>query len=406
MESSSEVYGVHHVANSIQAIYGERIHNCRAVSHSYDCIDSTFLFDCRNCESCFGGTNLRNRKYVFFNEQLTAEAYADCIKEIDLSRRSVFEEYQQKFEALMETKAYWPENFNEKCERSTGEYLRNCVDCENCFNCFGGPRDNAWCAWAYGKAEGNYFSLGAIDASHNYFSVAALECQNTIASLNVTRCRNVEYSINCLNCEDCFACVGLNRKRFHIFNQPYAEEDYWREVDRLKCLMLDRGEYGSPFPQSFTTSYFFESVAGQNLAATEADRQKYGFALFDPESEGAIGELANASAMKSSKEVPDAIDDVDVSAWAGVPLFDEACGRRFAFLRPELEFYKRFHIAPPTEHFITRVKRLYQTANVFLMEDAACAQCQKTLQVATNVTFKNRRHLCRECYLGYLEKNG
>ncbi|MBI4598777.1 hypothetical protein HY734_01105 [Candidatus Uhrbacteria bacterium] len=406
MESSSEIYGVQHVADSYQAIYGERVHNCRAVSHSYDCANSSFLFDCRNCEDCFGGTNLRNRRHVFFNRQLTPEAYAERMRDIDLSRRSVFGAYRRKFEELMAADAYWPENFNEKSPDSTGEYLRDCVECRNCFNSFGGPRNNAWCAWAYGKAEGNYFSLGAIDASDAYSCVAAMECRGARFCLNMNRSRNVEYCVNCLNCEDCFGCVGLNRKKFHIFNRPYAEEDYWRELDRLKCLLLKRGEYGLPFPQAFSTSYFFESVAGQNLAATEADRVKYGFPIFDPESCGAVGKLAETAAARPSAEVPDAIDDLDPAAWAGVPLLDQACGRRFAFLRPELEFYRARRIAPPVEHFITRVKRLYQTANVFLMEDAACAKCGAALRVAKNVTYKNRRHLCRACYLRFLEENG
>src|SRR3989338_1218067 len=142
MESSSEVYGGHHVTNSFQIICGQRIYDCRVVSHSYDCSSSAFLFDCRNCEYCFGGTNLRNRKYVFFNEQLTAEVYEQRIKNIDLFRRSVFNRYQKEFETLMETQAYWPENFNEKSPDSSGEYLRNVIHCQNCFNCFEGPKDN------------------------------------------------------------------------------------------------------------------------------------------------------------------------------------------------------------------------------------------------------------------------
>ncbi len=406
VESSTELYTSSHVINSSQVIFAQRIHNCRTVSHSYDCANSAFLFDCRNCEFCFGGTNLRNRKYVLFNKQLTKEEYETAVAAIDLSCRSVFKEQLGKFHELMKREGFWPENFNEKAPQSTGEYLRNCTRMQNCFNCFEGPTDSSWCVWSYGKSERNYFCVGPLDGADDYFVSACLESSGCKLSMNLTRCQNVEYSANCTNCKNCFGCVGLSRKKFCILNRQYTEQDYWTELDRIKCLLLERGEYGRPFSGKFSTSYFYEGVAGQNLAATEAERTKYGFDLFDPESEGAIGELSGARTLRDSNEVPDCAEAVNVAEWAGVPLLDKSVNRRFAFLRPELEFYKQLKIAPPSEHFITRVKNLYQTANIFIMEDASCAKCGKQLRIAKNVTFKNRKHLCREDYLNFLESRG
>ena len=48
--------------------------NCYRCTHAYfskDCINSSFLYDCRNCQDCFGAVNLRNKRYVFFGEQLS-----------------------------------------------------------------------------------------------------------------------------------------------------------------------------------------------------------------------------------------------------------------------------------------------------------------------------------------------
>ena len=38
-----------------------------------NCLDCYFIKDCRNCTNCFGSVNLRNKSYVFFNEQLTKD---------------------------------------------------------------------------------------------------------------------------------------------------------------------------------------------------------------------------------------------------------------------------------------------------------------------------------------------
>ena len=54
--------------------------------------------------------------------------------------------------------------------------------------------------------------------------------------------------MDCYDCENCFGCLGLRKKKFHIYNRSYSEEAYWKRVDEIKCAMLDRGEYGMFFP--------------------------------------------------------------------------------------------------------------------------------------------------------------
>lgn len=401
-EDTVESYAVKYASRCYRVVYGERLYNCRVAFHCFDCTNDAFLFDCRNCEDCFGATNQRNKKFIFFNQQLTEGEYRERMKGIDLGKRSVFEEFEQKFYQLMHDEGYWPENFDEKTAGCTGDYNRSSTDCHVCFMNVDGPRDNWWVNYSYGIAERNAMTVGPL-GSDNYQSITILEGSRNLFSINMTRCFDVEYCMNCIDCEFCFGCIGLYKKRYCIFNQQYDEAEYWRRVDELKCAMLDRGEYGEFFPTSFTSQYFLESAVGTNLGATKEDEIKYGFPSFVPESAGAIGELGNASDLKDSMTVPDQIDDVIVDELAGVPLMDKKAGRRFAYLRPELEFYKAHRIALPTNHFIPRVYNLYHIANLFLLEDAPCAVCGKTLQVAKNMTFKDRKHLCREDYLKFLQ---
>ncbi len=402
VEQVAEAYAVKNASQCFRLICGERLQNVRVAFHSFDCSSSAVLFDCRNCEYCFGATNQRNKKYLWFNEQLSKEEWECRRAEVDLARRSAYQANLQKFYDLINTDCFWPEGFNEKAPNCVGEYLRNCDTCTTAF-ASDGAKDSDWICYSYGKTERNYMSCGVVDGADNYFCATVPESSKCYFGMNLTRCLNTEYCIACLNCENCFGCVGLNRKKFCILNQQYTEAEYWQKLDEIKCAMLERGEYGEFYPTPFASGFFPESVAGINLGIEEGDALKYKFPVYDPESHGAIGELGDVTQLKDPETIPDAIDDVNIAEWAGGALLDKQMGRRFAFLKPELEFYKAQKIAPPTRHFIHRVDSLYHTANLFLLEETRCSKCGKEMQVAKNKTFKNRKHLCREDYLIYLD---
>ncbi|MDA1038427.1 MAG: hypothetical protein O2877_01935 [bacterium] len=404
-ESCTEVYAGKDMTNSINVVHSQRIFGSRYIRESFDCSSSAFLFDCRNCEFCLGATNKRNKKYLWFNEQLSKDEYEARLKEVDLGKRSEWQKWEKKFVEFMEEEGVWPENFNEKTENCTGEYLTNNTNCEYCFMGWKGSKNNERCFYIW-SAEGNYYGVGSFYPTNCYHCSAASESDRCKFSLNLVRCQNLEYSLNCQNCEDCFGCVGLNRKKFCIFNKQYSEEEYWQKLDGIKTHMLERGEYGDVFTGDFCTSHVLETGAEESLGFTEEDAKRLGFPLFDRDSAGAIGDLGDISELTDSSLVPDCIDDLDVEEWAGKPMFDKVTGRKFAFLKPELNYYKKHRVAPPTEHFMYRVDKLYWAANDFHLVDVKCDACVKPLRVAPNRTYKNRKHLCREDYLKFLETSG
>ena len=109
--------------------------------------------------------------------------------------------------------------------------------------------------------------------------------------------------------------------------------------------------------------------------------------------------------MRDASTVPDSIDDLKDEEWLGVPLWDNAWKRRFAFIKPELDYYRRHRLGPPRQHFIHRMQQLIMEANQGLFVDDHCAKCGKNLTVAWNKTFQNRKIYCHSCYLKYLEQN-
>lgn len=56
--------------------------------------------------------------------------------------------------------------------------------------------------------------------------------------------------------------------------------------------------------------------------------------------------------------LPDDISSADIDEFAGKVVRCEVSGERFNFQRPELEFYCRFHVPLPREHWRVRLNRL------------------------------------------------
>ncbi len=407
VEDSAETNICSSIKNSFNIGYSQRIYNCKFVRTSFDCLDSTFLFDCRNCQFCFGATNKRNAKYVFFNEQLSKEEYEKRVAEINFSRRSIIDEYYQKFFELVNNQAVWPENFNEQTDNSNGEFLDKVRNIRFGFSDTKGAHDLFWVNYGNGDCFDSAFCSGLVDSNNCFYNTNIVNSINIKFSYHCGTSQNLEYCLDCYNCENCFGCVGLNRKSFHVLNKAYSEDDYWQKIDELKLAMLKRDEYGEFFPLSMATSYFPDSGAVLYLGAPKIfGAEKLGALDFEPESNGAVGEeLSDTSKMKNVSEIPDSIDDLDETKWVGVPLWDAKWKRRFAFIKPEIDFYKKNRLGPPRRHFIARMQSLSLEANVGKFENQKCNQCQKEIFVAQNLTYKNRKVYCRDCYLKYLEEN-
>ena len=388
------------ITDCYRVSYSSRIYRCLFTFQCYDCLDSAFLFDCRNCESCFGASNKRNRKYLWWNEQLSKDEWEKRRKEVDLGTFDGLEALRKEFMEMIE-QSVWPENFNVGTTGSIGEYLIECSDCR--FSSFGRDGHHNYYCFGIWSGKDNAFST-AIPGEHNYHAWAA-SSSHCKFSTSLVRCDDCEYSLNCYDCSHCFGCIGLRHKSYHIFNKPYAEEEYWRRVDELKCVMLERGEYGRMLPPMFSFGYFPESGAVFYLGAGLEDWDKVGMSKFSIDAEGAFGALRmEGKTVLRPDEVPNHVDQLDES-WAGRAILDTEIKRPFAFLKPEITFYKKHRIAPPRQHFTARIRDLIWASNSGLMEKNTCSNCHKEIYVATNRTFTNRKIYCQSCYVQYLETN-
>ncbi|KKT79011.1 MAG: hypothetical protein UW74_C0007G0011 [Candidatus Giovannonibacteria bacterium GW2011_GWC2_44_8] len=114
------------------------------------------------------------------------------------------------------------------------DYSANASDLKNCYLLF---NSNFTEDSAYGNAvDGSAFCF---DNSHLskcercYNSFWLTNCYQTNFSSQCEDSNNVWFSKNCRGCSDCFGCVNLRGKKYHIFNEPYSKEDYEKKLRSL-----------------------------------------------------------------------------------------------------------------------------------------------------------------------------
>ncbi len=49
-------------------------------------------------------------------------------------------------------------------------------------------------------------------------------------SQDCDNCIDTFFSLDCTGCNNCFGCVNLKNKKYHIFNQPYPKEEYEKKI--------------------------------------------------------------------------------------------------------------------------------------------------------------------------------
>ena len=58
-------------------------------------------------------------------------------------------------------------------------------------------------------------------------------CYQLFYSQNSINCSNSYFLKNCIGCKDCFGCVNLRNKQYHIFNEKLSKEEYEKRIAQL-----------------------------------------------------------------------------------------------------------------------------------------------------------------------------
>ena len=376
-----------------EIVSGSDNYNCNFLYFSNNCLDSSFLYDCRNCSSCFGSANLRNKKYYFFNEPLAKEEYEQKMTEVYLGSRKSFIFWKDKFIKSLENKVRRATR-NEKSQNSLGTFLRECRDCFMGF-------------WVENGENMRYvdYGLSAKDAMDMTLVGSSMRTELVYESVNIstysikfshmTRNSNfLEYCINCYNCENCFGCVGLRNKKYCIFNKQYTEEEYWKTLDEIKTKMLQDGEYGEFFPISISPYPYNASLAQFEFPLIKEGAKRMG--AYWAEQEVSLEGIDRETILKAD-EVPDDIKEVNDDILNKV-IICEVTGKPFRIIKEELEFYRRKNLPLPIKHPYQRIMERWVMKEPFRLWKYTCSNCGKEMYTSCDPARK-LKVFCEECYL-------
>lgn len=368
-------------------------YNSDFIISSDDCLDSKFLMDCKNCTNCFGGINLRNKKYVFFGEQLTKEDYEKKISQINLGSRSVFKHWEDEFKKYINSSIKKPLRNRKNVINSRGDVL---IDCRNCFESF----------WIEEGENLRYANLGIKVRDSMDIVLTSLnssECYENNYSLASNRLKfsffnrassDLEYCMDCNNCTNCFGSNGLRNKKYCVFNKQYSETEYWELVDKIKTKILKDGEYGEFFPVSMSPFPYNSTLAHIEFPMGKEKIESIGGFFFEPEI--SMNENERSNVLQSS-DIPDDIKNVDDEIVKKI-LICEVTGKPFRITKPELNFYRTKSLPIPAKHPYQRILERFEKKNPFKLWDYPCSNCGKEMHTSYDPA-KKLKVYCEDCYI-------
>lgn len=358
----------------------------------FSCLESYFCFGCVTCSNCFGCINLKNKQYCFLNKQLTKEEYKARMDEIDLTDTRIISQLKEKIITLWQ-KGYHNTEQNFKSENVIGDLIIasnnmsgiSVAGCERAYNIFDASNIKDSCdICTCSNTETSYNSVCITDGSDNKMSSLC------------SQCLDIEYCELCSSCEHCFGCIGLNRKKFCIFNKQYSEEEYWKYLDTLKVNMLQCGEYGQFFPYHTSLIAYNVSHADMFFTLSEEQVKKLSTRWY-------TFQKADTSQALPIDQLPNKLENINDDILNKQFICPES-DRPFRIVKPELEFHRMMKLALPRVHPSIRRKYRYKRMLGLQLYTDTCEHCKK--DIWTRQKSSPTVHLlCSTCYQNMLMEN-
>lgn len=372
------------------SLHGDHLYKCMYTYFSSNSTDCMFIFDCKNCSDCIGCVNLRNARYVVFNEQLSKEDYEKFIASIIPFSRSTLEEYKERFWNLVKS---MPINASHNVGSSNvsgvsilfSRDIQDCVEVDNSEHL-----RYADGALSHKDSMDLLFSGGN---SHHLYGTVNIGSQSSGVRFSISSkfCTDCEFIFNSKNLKDCFMCFGLQNKSYCILNTQYEADEYYKIVDRIKTEMLERGEYSDGLGLEFSAqAYNFSLSTIPYPLSNEEITSLGGYAARDQDTNAGNIDIINAHDLP--KTIDEVSDDILTKAIAC-----SLTGRPFRIIPSELSFYQRMRIPLPTVHPATRIENQYRMAQNGKKYKAVCAKCNKDLE---SIFDPNEGYIlyCEKCY--------
>lgn len=353
-----------------------------------NCSDGFYLKNCTGCSHCLMCSNLRNKEYCVENKPVSKEAFEKF--RASLQAHSVEQSARQRFGKL---KLEYPQ----KCthgiqnENSTGDYL---VHCKNAYRCF--DSEDLWdcryvsqgfmplknCMDVHECGEGERLYECSVSGYEIY---DCCFCNHTLATMT-----NLQYCSLCPHTKDSFGCIGVQRKRYCVFNKQYTKEEYETLVPRIIDHMRNTKEFGEFFPVTTSAYAYNETLAQDYYPLTRQAVQARGWSWLD-EADKKDQYLGPAA------DLPDRLADAGDDVCKKI-LTCESTGKQYKIIPQELSLLRTLQIPLPRKTFFQRHKERMALRNPRKLWKRTCAKCQKGIET-TYAPDRPEIVYCESCYL-------
>jgi hypothetical protein len=208
-------------------------YNSHFLVNSQSCIDSSFLFDCTNCQNCCLSSNQRNQQYVFRNKKLSKEEYDLEIQKLNLETWTGF---NSAIQILKEISMKSIHRFSQiiSSQNVTGDYVFNSKNIRNSFDVWQNSEDVKNSARVIScKETVDCYALMTAELVYECLSASG-NTYKQICSVLCLSSKNMEYSLFCKNSSDCFGCVGLKNAKYCILNKQYEKGEYFKLTEKIR----------------------------------------------------------------------------------------------------------------------------------------------------------------------------
>ncbi len=363
----------------------EWLYECMIVSLSYRvkysqfclaCIDSQFLYDCRNCSNCFMCAGLRDKKFYFKNRQYSKKEYEKILESYRLDTFSGVEKAQKEYDDfILKYPRRYAHNF-QNGRNITGDvvsYSKNLKDCfiakksENCRSCdLVADMKDSYDMSGGGELSECYEGLVCDHSSRNLFGIYSWKSQDVL------------YTEHCHSSKSLFGCVGLKSKKYCIFNKQYTKEEYEKILPKIIQQMgeiphIDKTgnsyKFGEFYPIELSPFGYNETEAMNHFLLTRDEALGKGFNWQEN-----IQRTTGKETLKP-ESIPDSINEIEDSILDEV-LVCVDCKRNYKIVPNELIFYRKMEIPIPRRCFYCRHEARLKRINPFRLWHRQC-MCDK-----------------------------
>ena len=344
-----DVLETHHSELSYDSVL---VTDCFRCFYSLDCDSSSDVWFSKNlvgCNNCVGCVNLRGKSYYIFNEPYSKEEYKKKFEELNLGSCGSAEAMKKKakdFWATFPVKSMRGlKNFN-----STGECLYNTKNAKNCYMVQEGENLKYVQMTYLGATDSYDYTVWGEKSSRMYEAlVCGSECDSIRFSFDCwPGNRDIEYCISCRSSSDCFACIGLKKKQYCIFNKQYEKQEYFelrkKVIGQMEAMpyVTPGGvhyQYGEFFPSELSPFAYNETMLSDYYPLSKEEAIARGYSWQDPETR-------EYQITLCAEDIPDGIHEVDESIIKEIVQCG-LCKKAFRIVKMELDFYKRIGIPLP-----------------------------------------------------------